>query len=212
MEIATNFIKSGRYKKIIVLSAEKMSSITDYTDRATCPLFGDGAAAVLVEPTEENVGLMDARLYTDGVGLSHLHMKAGGSAYPSSEETVKGRQHFVYQEGQAVFKYAVTNMADVSAEVMERNGLTEKDINWLVPHQANLRIIDATVKRCGVSYDKVMINIERYGNTSSATIPLCLWEWEDKLKKGDNLIFTAFGAGFTWGAIYFKWGYDGNKK
>lgn len=209
LEVGSGFIATGKYKKIIVLSAEKMSSITDYTDRTTCPLFGDGAAAVLLEPTEEKIGVMDVLLRTDGVGYPHLYMKAGGSAYPSSIETVKNREHFVYQEGQPVFKHAVTNMADISAEVMEKNGLTSEDINWLVPHQANLRIIDATVKRTGVNYDKVMINIERYGNTSSATIPLCLWEWESKLKKGDNLILTAFGGGFTWGAVYLKWGYDG---
>ncbi len=208
MEIGSSFIKTGKYKKIIVLSGEKMSAITDYTDRTTCPLFGDAAAAVLLEPTEEELGLMDSILRTDGIGYPHLQMKAGGSAYPSSEETVKNREHFVYQEGQQVFKHAVTNMAGVSAEVMEKNNLGSNDVDWLVPHQANLRIIDATVKRTGVGYDKVMINIEKYGNTSSATIPLCLWEWESKLKKGDNLILTAFGGGFTWGGVYLKWGYD----
>lgn len=209
LEVGSNFIKSGKYKKVVVLSAEKMSSITDYTDRTTCPLFGDGAAAVMLEPTEGEYGVLDTILHTDGVGYSHLQMKAGGSAHPSSIDTVTNRQHFVYQEGQAVYKYAVTNMAEVSAEIMERNGLNESDVNWYVPHQANLRIIDAAVKRTGVSYDKVMINIERYGNTSSATLPLCLWDWESKLKKGDNIILAAFGAGFTWGSAFIKWGYDG---
>lgn len=209
LEIGSNFIKSGKYKKVVVLSAEKMSSITDYTDRTTCPLFGDGAAAVMLEPTEGECGVLDTILHTDGVGYPHLQMKAGGSAHPSSIDSVTNRQHFVYQEGQAVYKYAVTNMAEVSAEIMERNGLTESDVNWYVPHQANLRIIDAAVKRTGVSYDKVMINIERYGNTSSATLPLCLWDWESKLKKGDNIVLAAFGAGFTWGSAYIKWAYDG---
>lgn len=209
LETGANFILSGKYKKVIVLAAEKMSSITDYTDRTTCPLFGDGAACVMLEPTEENIGVMDTILHTDGVGYPHLQMKAGGSAYPSSVETVTNRQHFVYQEGQAVFKYAVTNMADVSAEIMERNNLTKDDVSWFVPHQANLRIIDAAVKRMGVDYEKVMINIQRYGNTSGATLPLCLWEWEKQLKKGDNIIFAAFGAGFTWGSAYVKWAYDG---
>lgn len=208
LETGTNFIKSGRYKKVIVLASEKMSSITDYTDRTTCPLFGDGAAAVMLEPTEENVGVIDTILHTDGVGYPYLQMKAGGSAYPSSHETVDNRQHFVYQEGQAVYKYAVTNMAEVSAEIVERNGLTKESIDWFVPHQANLRIIDAAVKRVGVDYDKVMINIQKFGNTSGATLPLCLWEWESKLKKGDNIIFAAFGAGFTWGSAYVKWAYD----
>lgn len=208
LEVGSNFIKSGKYKKVIILSAEKMSSITDYTDRTTCPLFGDGAAAVMLEPTEAEDGVLDTILRTDGVGYPHLQMKAGGSANPSSVETVTKREHFVYQEGQAVYKYAVTNMAEVSAEIMERNGLSENDVNWFVPHQANLRIIDAAVKRTGVNYDKVMINIQRYGNTSSATLPLCLWDWEKQLKKGDNIILAAFGAGFTWGSAYIKWAYD----
>jgi 3-oxoacyl-[acyl-carrier-protein] synthase-3 len=208
LEIGTSFIKTGKYKKIIILSAEKMSSVTDYTDRTTCPLFGDAATAVLLEPTEESLGFVDSILHTDGVGFPHLHLKAGGSAYPTSTETLANNEHYIHQEGQPVYKYAVTNMAEVSAEIMEKNELTENDVNWLVPHQANLRIIDATVKRTNLSYDKVMINIERYGNTSSASIPLCLWEWEPKLKKGDTLILTAFGAGFTWGAVYLKWGYN----
>ncbi len=209
LETGANFIKSGRYKKVIVLAAEKMSSITDYTDRTTCPLFGDGAACVMLEPTEENVGVLDTILHTDGVGYPHLQMKAGGSAYPASHETVDNRQHFVYQEGQAVFKHAVTKMADVAVEIVERNGLTKDDVAWFVPHQANLRIIDAAVKRMGVDYDHVMINIQKYGNTSGATLPICLWEWEKQLKKGDNIIFAAFGAGFTWGSAYVKWAYDG---
>lgn len=211
LEVANNFVKSGRYKKVIVVSGDKMSSITNYEDRTTCPLFGDACGAVLIEPTEEEVGIMDVILRTDGVGYPHLHMVAGGSAHPSSHETVDKRQHCVYQEGRVVFKYAVSNMADVSAEIMERNGLTHEDISWFVPHQANLRIIDAAAQRMGLSHDKVMINIDRYGNTSAGTIPVCLWEWEEKLKKGDNIILAAFGAGFTWGAIYLKWGYDGKK-
>ncbi|MDR1679520.1 MAG: ketoacyl-ACP synthase III [Prevotellaceae bacterium] len=211
LETGANFIASGKYKKVIVVAAEKMSSITDYTDRTTCPLFGDAAAAVLLEPSEDGFGLMDSILRTDGVGSSHLYMKAGGSAYPATIETVTKREHFIYQEGQAVFKYAVTNMADVSAEIMERNHLSKDDVAWFVPHQANLRIIDAAVKRTGVDYDKVMINIQRYGNTSGVSIPLCLWEWEPKLKKGDNVICAAFGAGFTWGSVYLKWAYDGEK-
>ena len=210
LETGANFIATGKYKKIIVLAAEKMSSIIDYTDRNTCPLFGDGAAAVLLEPTEENIGVMDTILRTDGVGLPHLHMKAGGSAYPASIETVTNRWHNVYQEGQPVFKHAVIGMADVSAQIMERNHLTKDDVDWLVPHQANLRIIDAAVKRTEIDYSKVMINIQRYGNTSGATLPLCLWDWESKLKKGDNIILVTFGAGFTWGAGYLKWAYDVN--
>lgn len=209
LETGANYILSGKYKKVIVLAAEKMSAITDYTDRTTCPLFGDAAAAIMLEPTEEEIGLVDTILHTDGVGYPHLIMKAGGSAHPSSVETVTKRQHFVYQEGQAVFKHAVTDMANVSAEIMERNNLSKDDVTWFVPHQANLRIIDAAVKRTGVSYDKVMINIQHYGNTSSVSLPLCLWEWESKLKKGDNIIFAAFGAGFCWGSAYLKWAYDG---
>jgi 3-oxoacyl-[acyl-carrier-protein] synthase III len=201
-------IESGRYKKVVVCGADKMSSIVDYQDRATCIIFGDGAGAVLLEPDTTGVGLMDSILRSDGNGANYLHMKAGGSLRPASAETVANREHYAYQEGQAVFKFAVKGMADVSAELMERNKLTGNDIAWLVPHQANLRIIDATANRMGLTTDKVMINIERYGNTTAATIPLCLWEWESKLKKGDNIILAAFGGGFTWGAIWVKWAYD----
>lgn len=211
LETAANFIRSGRYRKIVVVAGDKMTSITNYTDRTTCPLFGDGCGAVLIEPNDEAYGILDTLLRTDGSGISHLHMKAGGSAYPASHESVDNHEHTVYQEGKSVFKYAVSYMADAAAEVVERNGLTNEDVDWVVPHQANLRIIDATAKRLGVSDEKVMINIQKFGNTSAGTIPLCLWEWEDKLKKGDNLILAAFGAGFTWGAIYLKWGYDGKK-
>ncbi|WP_080903251.1 beta-ketoacyl-ACP synthase III [Parabacteroides sp. Marseille-P3160] len=209
LETAANYIRSGRYKRVIVVAGDKMTSITDYTDRTTCPLFGDGCGAVLIEPTAENLGVIDTILRTDGSGCSHLHMYGGGSAYPSSYETIDKRMHYVYQEGKAVFKCAVSDMADTAAEIVERNHLTHDDIDWVVPHQANLRIIDATAKRLGIDYDKVMVNIQRYGNTSAGTIPLCLWEWEDRLKKGDNLILAAFGAGFTWGAVYLKWGYNG---
>ncbi|MBR4440184.1 MAG: ketoacyl-ACP synthase III [Bacteroidales bacterium] len=205
---ASKFIKSGVEKKVIVVSSEKMSSIIDYTDRKTCPLFGDGAAAVLVEPTDEEFGLLDYILRVDGAGAKHLHMKSGGSLSPATEETVRNREHFVYQEGQPVFKSAVTHMADVSVEIMERNNLTADDIAWLVPHQANLRIIDATARRMELPPEKVMINIQRYGNTTSATIPICLCEWEKQLHKGDNIIISSFGAGFTWGALYLKWAYN----
>ena len=204
---AASFIESGRYKKILVFGAEKMSSITNYEDRTTAPLFGDGAGVVLVEPTTEDVGVMDSMIFTDGSGGKHLMLKAGGSAYPASHETIDRREHSVYQEGQYVFKHAVTNMAGVSGDIMDRNNLKSGDINWLIPHQANLRIIDAVVSRTGVEYDRVIINIEKYGNTSAATIPICLWEREKDFKKGDNLILTAFGAGFTWGAVWVKWGY-----
>jgi 3-oxoacyl-[acyl-carrier-protein] synthase-3 len=207
LSTATGFIESGRYKKVLVIGAEKMSAITDYTDRTTAPLFGDGAAVVLVEPTTENYGVIDSMIFTDGVGYKHLHVKAGGSANPTTFETLSNREHYTYQEGTNVYKYAVTNMSEVSANLMEKNHLTNEDVAWLIPHQANLRIIDAVVQRTGVDYSKVTINIERYGNTSAATIPLCIWEWENKFKKGDNIILTAFGAGFTWGAIYLKWGY-----
>lgn len=209
LETATAFIKAGRYKKIIVVAAEKMSAITNYNDRTTCPLFGDASGAVLVEPTEEKFGVLDSILCTDGVGIPNLQLKAGGSACPASHDTVDNNLHTVYQEGQVVFKYAVSRMADVSAEIMERNNMTHDDISWFVPHQANLRIIDAAANRMELEREKVMINIHKYGNTSAATLPLCLAEWEPKLKKGDNIILSAFGAGFTWGAIYLKWGYDG---
>jgi len=208
LDTASRFIESGGKKKVIVVGAEKMSSIVDYTDRTTCVLFGDGAAAVLLEPTEEEIGIRDRILKSDGFGRVHLHMKAGGSVYPSSHETIDKKMHYVYQEGQPVFKNAVSKMADVSVEIMERNNMSHEDIAWLVPHQANLRIIGATAERMNLPKEKVMINIERYGNTTSATIPLCLWEWEKQLKKGDNIVLAAFGAGFTWGSVYLKWGYD----
>lgn len=212
LETGANYIASGKYKKIIVIAGEKMSAITDYTDRTTCPLFGDGVGAVMLEPCEEgNFGLMDSILHTDGIGLPHLQMKAGGSAYPASIETVTNREHFVYQEGQPVFKAAVTHMADVSAEIMQRNNLTADDIAWFIPHQANLRIIDAAARRMNLSHDKVLINIERYGNTSAGSIPLCLWDFEKKFKKGDNIVIAAFGAGFTWGSAWIRWAYDGDK-
>lgn len=206
---ASKFIESGSYKKVIVVGADKMSSIIDYTDRATCIIFGDGAGAVLLEPNTEGYGIMDAILKSDGSGAQYLHQKAGGSRRPASHDTVDRREHFVYQEGQAVFKFAVTNMAEVSAEVMERNHLKPQDIAWLVPHQANKRIIEATAQRMQLPEEKVMLNIHKYGNTTSGTIPLCLWEYESKLKRGDNLILSAFGGGFTWGAVYVKWAYDG---
>jgi 3-oxoacyl-[acyl-carrier-protein] synthase III len=211
LQTAASFIQSGMYKKVILVGADMMSAITDYTDRTTCPLFGDGAGAVLLEPVEEGLGLRDSILEADGSGVNYLHMKAGGSANPASHETVDAREHYVYQEGQAVFKVAVSKMADVSVEIMEKNGLTPETITWLVPHQANMRIIEAVARRMGIPKEKVMINIERYGNTTAATIPLCLWEWEPQLKKGDNLILAAFGGGFTWGSIFLKWAYDGKE-
>jgi 3-oxoacyl-[acyl-carrier-protein] synthase III len=208
----SKYVESGEYKKVIVIGADKMSSIVDYTDRATCVIFGDGAGAVMLEPTaSDEPGIMDHRFYTDGAGWIHLHQKAGGSLKPASHDTVDAKEHFIYQEGQPVFKFAVTRMADVAAEIMERNQLKSEDVAWLVPHQANLRIIDATAKRMGVSKDKVMINIQRFGNTTNGTIPLCLYEWEPQLKKGDNVVLAAFGGGFTWGSVYLKWAYDGKK-
>ncbi|MFN9325047.1 MAG: beta-ketoacyl-ACP synthase III, partial [Flavobacteriales bacterium] len=201
------FIESGKHKKVVVVGGDKMSSIIDYEDRATCIIFGDGCGAVLLEPTTEGVGVMDSILRSDGSGCQYLHQKAGGSMRPATERTVERKDHYVYQEGKAVFKFAVTNMADVSAEIMEKNGLTADDVSWLVPHQANKRIIDATAHRMGLDDSKVMVNIEKYGNTTSGTIPLCLWEWENRLKKGDNIILAAFGGGFTWGAIWIKWAY-----
>lgn len=201
------YIESGRFKKVIVVGVDKMSAIIDYTDRATCIIFGDGAGAVLLEPNEDGAGVLDSILRSDGSGRQYLHMKAGGSLKPATMETVLAKEHFAYQEGQAVFKFAVKGMADVSAELLERNGLTGEDIAWLVPHQANLRIIDATANRMGLPKEKVMINIQRYGNTTAATIPLCLWEWESQLKKGDNIVLAAFGGGFTWGATWVKWAY-----
>ncbi|MBY0476120.1 MAG: ketoacyl-ACP synthase III [Chitinophagaceae bacterium] len=204
------YIESGRYKKVVVVGADKMSAIVDYTDRNTCVIFGDGAAAVLLEPNTEGNGVLDSILRTDGAGRNFLHMKAGGSLKPASMETVANKEHFAYQEGQQVFKFAVKGMADVSAELLEKNNLTGDDIAWLVPHQANLRIIDATANRMGLAKEKVMINIQKYGNTTAATIPLCLWEWESQLKKGDNIVLAAFGGGFTWGATWIKWAYDSN--
>jgi 3-oxoacyl-[acyl-carrier-protein] synthase-3 len=208
LNMGSQYIQTGTHKKVIVVGADKMSSIVDYTDRTTCILFGDGAGAVLLEPTTEDIGIMDTILRSDGSGAPYLHMKAGGSARPATIDTVMAKEHFAYQEGSTVFKFAVTNMADVSAKVMERNGLQGEDIAWLVPHQANKRIIDATANRMGIGPEKVMMNIEKYGNTTAATIPLCLWDYEKQLKKGDNLILAAFGGGFTWGAIYLKWAYD----
>lgn len=205
------FVESGRYKKVVVVGADKMSAIVDYSDRTTCVIFGDGAGCVLLEPSEDENGVLDSLLKTDGSGRQFLHMKAGGSIKPSSVETVLAKEHFIYQEGQSVFKFAVKGMADVSWEVMNRNNLTGDDVAWLVPHQANLRIIDATANRMGLPKEKVMINIQKYGNTTAATIPLCLWDWESKLKKGDNLILAAFGGGFTWGATWVKWAYDTKK-
>ena len=204
---AASFIESGKFKKVLVFGAEKMSSITNYNDRTTAPLFGDGAGVVLLEPTTEEYGVMDSIIHTDGSGGPHLILKGGGSAYPASNETVEKNEHTVYQEGQYVFKHAVTKMSGVSGDIMDKNNLKAEDIAWLIPHQANLRIIDATVQRTGVDYEKVIINIERFGNTSAASIPLCIWESEKRFKKGDNMILTAFGAGFTWGAIWLKWGY-----
>ncbi len=208
LQTGASFIEAGKYRKVIVVGADKMSSITDYTDRTSCPLFGDAAGAVLLEPGKEGYGIMDHIFHTDGSGQKYLHMKAGGSVRPASHETVDAREHYIYQEGQSVFKFAVVNMADVAAEIMERNKLKSDDIAWLVPHQANLRIIDATGRRMGLPPEKVMINIQNYGNTTTATIPLVLWEYEKKLKKGDKIILAAFGGGFTWGSIYLKWGYD----
>tara|TARA_B100000767_G_C19720523_1_gene517032 strand:- start:101 stop:1102 length:1002 start_codon:yes stop_codon:yes gene_type:complete len=208
---ASKFIESGTYKKVIVVGADKMSSIVDYTQRNTCVLFGDGAGAVLLEPNHEGLGVQDTILRSDGSGREFLKLKSGGSLSPASHETVDAREHYIFQDGQPVFKAAVKSMADVSEEIMEKNNLSADDIAWLVPHQANKRIIDATSRRMGVGDDKVMLNIEKYGNTTSATIPLCLWEWESRLKKGDNLILAAFGGGFTWGSIYLKWAYDSKK-
>lgn len=208
LETAARFIESGVYKKILLIGGDKMSSIIDYQDRTTCVIFGDGAGAVLLEPNEEGLGHQDSILRSDGAGRAFLNIKAGGSMYPPTMETVAKREHFVYQEGQQVFKFAVNNMAQVSAEIMNRNGLKSEDINWLVPHQANKRIISATAKRMGIGEEKVMLNIHRYGNTTNGTLPLCLYDYESQLRKGDNLVFAAFGGGFTWGAIYVKWAYN----
>lgn len=208
LSTAAQFIETGKYKKVIVVGADKMSSIVDYTDRTTCIIFGDGSGAVMLEPATDGNGIIDSIMHSDGAGRDFLHQKAGGSLKPASYETIDAKEHFVFQEGKSVFKFAVSNMADVSAKIMEQNNLKSDDIAWLVPHQANLRIIDATARRMGLDKSKVMINIEKYGNTTNATIPLCLWEWEDQLRKGDNLVLSAFGGGFTWGAIYLKWAYD----
>jgi 3-oxoacyl-[acyl-carrier-protein] synthase-3 len=205
---ATSFIESGRYKKIIVVGGDKMSSILNYDDRTTCIIFGDGCGAVLLEPNTDGYGIIDSVLKSDGAGRAFLHQKAGGSVKPATVETVMNKEHFVYQEGQTVFKFAVKNMADVAAEIMQRNNLTSEDIAWLVPHQANKRIISATSERMGLPEEKVMVNIEKYGNTTNGTLPLCLWEWESRLKKGDNVVLAAFGGGFTWGATYIRWAYD----
>lgn len=204
----SQFIETGKYKKVIVVGGDKMSSIVDYTDRATCIIFGDGAGAVLLEPNSEGLGIMDSILKVDGSGGKYLHQKAGGSVKPPSHETIDAKEHYVFQDGQPVFKRAVVSMADVSAEIMEKNKLQSDDVAWLVPHQANKRIIDATASRMGVPEEKVMLNIQKYGNTTAGTIPLCLWDYEKKLKKGDNIIISTFGAGFTWGSVYLKWAYN----
>ncbi len=211
LSTASQFIETGRYKKVVVVGADMMSRIIDYTDRTTCVIFGDGAGAVLLEPTSEDVGVMDFLLHADGNGATHLHMKAGGSLIPASHDTVNNKMHYVHQEGQAVFKHAVYNMAEVSAGIMKKNNLTSEDVTWLAAHQANKRIIQATSDRMGIGSEKVMMNIERYGNTTAGTIPLLLWDYEKQLKKGDKIILSAFGGGFTWGAIYLKWAYDGSK-
>ncbi|MES2588543.1 MAG: beta-ketoacyl-ACP synthase III [Bacteroidota bacterium] len=208
LQTGAKFIESGTHKKVLVIGVDKMSSIIDYEDRTTCVIFGDGAGVVLLEPNEEGLGVQDAILRSDGGGRKYLIQPAGGSAQPASLQTVEERLHYVKQEGKTVFKFAVTNMAEVSAEIMEKNNLTADDIDWLVPHQANLRIIDATAERMGLPKEKVMINIQKYGNTTAGTLPLCLWDWEKQLKKGDNLILSAFGGGFTWGAVYLKWAYN----
>lgn len=205
---ASQFIETGKYKKIIVVGADKMSSIVDYSDRSTCIIFGDGSGAVLLEPDESGMGIHDSILHTDGIGREYLYQKGGGSLHPATHQTIDNKDHFIFQEGRTVFKYAVSRMADVSAEILERNNLTGADVDWLVPHQANLRIIDATAKRMGLPQEKVMINIQKYGNTTNGTIPICLWEWENQLHRGDTIILAAFGGGFTWGSIYLKWAYD----
>ncbi len=208
LETGSKMIESGKYKKVIVLGGDRMSSIIDYTDRNTCIIFGDGLGGVLLEPTEAEEGIMDSILHVDGSGRAFLHQKAGGSSMPPTQATIDQRLHYVYQEGQTVYKFAVTNMTEVSRQIMDRNNLKAEDIAWLVPHQANKRIIDATADRMGIGPDRVMLNIMRYGNTTNGTLPLCLWEWENQMKKGDNIILSAFGGGFTWGAIWIKWAYD----
>ena len=211
LQTGASFIESGKYKKVIVVGADKMSSITDYSDRTTCPLFGDAGTAMLLEPATEDVGIIDHIFHTDGSGGKYLHLKAGGSLRPASHETVENKEHYLYQEGQAVFKFAVSKMADVSVEMMKKHNISPEELAYLVPHQANMRIIEAVARRMGIPKEKVMINIQKYGNTTAATIPLCLWEWENQLHKGDNLILSAFGGGFTWGAVYVKWAYDTKK-
>ena len=211
LSTASKFIETGTYKKVIVVGADKMSSIVDYTERATCIIFGDGAGAVLLEPNKDGLGIQDAILRSDGSGREFLHLKAGGSVKPASHATIDAKEHFIFQDGQTVFKAAVKSMADVSEEIMNNNNLSGDDVAWLVPHQANKRIIDATARRMGVGNEKVMLNIEKYGNTTNATIPLCLWDWENQLNKGDNIILAAFGGGFTWGSIFIKWAYDSKK-
>ena len=208
LKTGSSYVESGACKKVIIVGADKMSSIVDYTDRQTCVIFGDGAGAVLLEPTKSRFGILDTILKVDGSGQKYLKQIAGGSLNPATKKTVKNKEHFIYQDGKTVFKFAVSKMADVAAEIMEKNSLESKDISWLVPHQANLRIIDATARRMGIDNKKIMINIQKYGNTTAATIPLCLWEWEKKMKKGDNIILAAFGGGFTWGSIYLKWAYN----
>ena len=211
LSTGSQFIETGRYKKVVIVGADMMSRIIDYTDRTTCVIFGDGAGAVLLEPTTEDLGIIDFELHADGNGVEHLHMKAGGSLRPASHETVDNKMHFVYQEGQSVFKHAVYSMAEVSANIMKKNNLQAEDIQWLAAHQANKRIIDATANRRGIGAEKVMMNIENYGNTTAGTIPLLLWDYEKQLKKGDNIILSAFGGGYTWGAVYLKWAYDGSQ-
>lgn len=208
LETGTKFIESGKYKNVLVIGGDKMSSIIDYTDRNTCIIFGDGLGCVLLEPNEEGLGVIDSVLKIDGYGRHFLHQKAGGSLKPPTHETVEAREHYVYQDGKTVFKFAVKGMADVSEQIMQRNNLTSDDVTWLVPHQANLRIIDATAERMGLSSEKVMVNIDHFGNTTNGTLPLLLWEWENKLRKGDNLILSAFGGGFTWGSVFVKWAYN----
>ncbi len=208
LDVASAFISSGKYKKVMVLAGDVLSVITNYSDRNTCPIFGDGCGAALLEATTENVGIIDSIMHSDGNSLAHLHQLGGGSVNPASHETVDKNMHVVWQDGKVVFKHAVSNMSDTCVELMARNHITTDDVKWLVPHQANLRIIDAVANRLGISPEKCMVNIQKYGNTSAGTIPLCLWDWEPQLKKGDNIILTAFGAGFTWGAIYLKWGYN----
>lgn len=209
LSTGAQFIETGKYKKVVVIGMDKMSSIIDYEDRSTCVIFGDGGGGVLLEPNNEGFGICDFVMRSDGSGRQYLYQPSGGSVEPPTHETVEKKGHYVHQEGKAVFKFAVTNMADISVEIMERNNLKSEDVDWLVPHQANLRIIDATAERMGLDKNKVMINIEKYGNTTAGTVPLCLWEWENRLKKGDNVILSAFGGGFTWGAIYVKWAYGG---